>query len=221
MKLLREFVSFQDIEVVSEAVEGSDKKDYYLKGPFLEANVKNRNGRKYMKETLDREVRDFFESKIKTHRSMGELDHPPEPTINLDRVSHIITDLSMDGNIGYGVAKIMNTPMGKIAKALVDDGVQLGMSTRGVGSLDGDMVKDDYKLITVDIVADPSAPSAFVEGILENKDYIIDECGGIVECAVAELQSQVDKQYRSHFNKEEFSKQTLSYLNDFLNSIHV
>lgn len=221
MKLLREFVSFSDLEVVSESVDGSDKKNYFLKGPFLEANVKNRNGRKYMQETLDREVADFATTKIKTHRSMGELDHPPEPTINLDRVSHIITDLSMDGNVGYGVAKILDTPMGKIAKALVDDGVQLGMSTRGVGSLDGDMVKDDYKLITVDIVADPSAPSAFVEGILENKNYIIDECGSVVECAIAELKERVDKRYRPNFNKEQFSSEVLSYLDEFLKSIHV
>ncbi len=141
MKLLREFVSFDNIEVVSEAVEGSDEKNYFLKGPFLEANVKNRNGRKYMLNTLEREVNDFDENKIKTHRSVGELDHPPEPTINLDRISHVITSLAMDGNVGYGVAKLLNTPMGKIAKALVDDGIQLGMSTRGVGSLDGDMVK--------------------------------------------------------------------------------
>jgi len=221
MKLLREFVSFDNIEVVSEAVEGSDEKNYFLKGPFLEANVKNRNGRKYMQETLDREVKDFAENKIKTHRSVGELDHPPEPTINLDRISHVITSLAMDGNVGYGVAKLLNTPMGKIAKALVDDGIQLGMSTRGVGSLDGDMVKDDYKLITVDIVADPSAPSAFVEGVLENRDYIIDGSGDIVEAAVAKLKQRVDNNYKPRFNKEEFSSNVLSYLDEFLKSIHV
>ena len=220
MKLLREYVSFQDIKLISEDVEG--KKNYFLKGPFLEANVKNRNGRKYMQETLEREVKDFNESKIKTHRSMGELDHPPEPTINLDRISHIITELNMDGNIGYGVAKLLNTPMGNIAKALVDDGIQLGMSTRGVGTLDGDMVKDDYKLITVDIVADPSAPTAFVEGVLENRDYIVGENGEIVEAAVKKLKADMDKATRQHmYSKSDVSEATLAYLDDFLSSLHV
>lgn len=218
MKLLREFVSFDDIQMISEDTDG--KKNYFLKGPFLEANVKNRNGRKYMQETLDREVLDFYETKIKTHRSMGELDHPPEPTINLDRISHIITDLKMEDNIGYGVAKILDTPMGKIAKVLVDDGVQLGMSTRGVGTLDGDMVKDDYKLITVDIVADPSAPTAFVEGVLENKNYVVSSTGEIVEAAVKQLKSDMDKAARQHkFNKADFSAATLDYLDTFLKSI--
>ena len=218
MKLLREFVSFDDIQMISEGEEG--KKNYFLKGPFLEANVKNRNGRKYMQETLDREVSDFYETKIKTHRSMGELDHPPEPTINLDRISHIITDLKMEDNVGYGVAKILDTPMGKIAKVLVDDGVQLGMSTRGVGTLDGDMVKDDYKLITVDIVADPSAPTAFVEGVLENKNYVVSSTGEIVEAAVKQLKSDMDKAARQHkFNKADFSAATLEYLDTFLKSI--
>lgn len=219
MILLREFVSFDNIEVISEDIEGSNKKNYYLKGPFLEADVVNRNGRKYMLETLSREVKDFYSSKIKTHRSLGELDHPPEPTINLDRVSHIITDLSMDGNIGYGVAKIIDTPMGRIAKTLVDENVLVGMSTRGVGSLDGDTVKDDYKLITVDIVADPSAPSAFVEGILENKEYVIGDSGEIVEMAVRQLQSKVDKKYSTKYNQDEFSKELLGYLNSFIQSI--
>jgi len=223
MKLLREYVSFQDIKLISEDVEGSEgKKNYFLKGPFLEANVKNRNGRKYMQETLEREVKDFNETKIKTHRSMGELDHPPEPTINLDRISHIITELTMDGNVGYGVAKLLNTPMGNIAKALVDDGIQLGMSTRGVGTLDGDMVKDDYKLITVDIVADPSAPTAFVEGVLENREYIVGENGEIVEAAVQKLKADMDKATQQHrYSKSDFSQATLAYLDDFLNSLHV
>jgi len=221
MKLLREFVSFDDIKMISEEVDGSEgKKNYFLKGPFLEANVKNRNGRKYMQETLVREVKDFYETKIKTKRSMGELDHPPEPTINLDRISHVITDLKMEDNIGYGVAKLLNTPMGKIAKALVDDGIQLGMSTRGVGTLDGDMVKDDYKLITVDIVADPSAPTAFVEGVLENKNYMMSDSGEIVEAAVKQLHADMDKATKQHrYSKAEFSSATLAYLDDFLKTI--
>ncbi len=221
MKLLKEYVSYNNLEVLTEDAKDGKKKNYFLKGPFLEANVKNRNGRKYMQETLEREVNDFYESKIKTHRSMGELDHPPEPTINLDRISHIITDLKMENNIGMGVAKLLDTPMGKIAKVLVDDGVQLGMSTRGVGTLDGDMVSDDYKLITVDIVADPSAPTAFVEGVLENKEYIMSETGEIVEAAVRQLKKNVDKAVNENrYDKDAFSKATLVYLDTFLKSIH-
>jgi len=220
MKLLREFVSFDAIEMISESDQNTGKKNYFLKGPFLEANVKNRNGRRYMQETLNREVKDFYETKIKTKRAMGELDHPPEPTINLERISHIITELYMDGNVGYGVAKLLNTPMGEIAKALVDDGIQLGMSTRGVGTLDDDLVKDDYKLITVDIVADPSAPTAFVEGVLENKNYIISSTGEIVEAAVAQLKKNMDVAVKQNkFDKNAFSSATLDYLNTFLKSI--
>ena len=220
MKLLREFVSFDAIEMLAESDQVTGKKNYFLKGPFLEANIKNRNGRRYMQETLEREVKDFYETKIKTKRAMGELDHPPEPTINLERISHIITDLYMDGNIGYGVAKLLNTPMGEIAKALVDDGIQLGMSTRGVGTLDGDLVKDDYKLITVDIVADPSAPTAFVEGVLENKNYIISATGEIVEAAIAQLHKNMNTAVKQNrFDKDAFSTATLDYLNTFLKSI--
>lgn len=219
MKLLREFVSHDSLQLISEDSDGGSK-SYFLRGPFLQANVKNRNGRKYMRETLEREVKDFYKTKIQTHRSIGELDHPPEPTINLDRISHIITELAMDGDIGMGCAKLLDTPMGKIAKALVADGVQLGMSTRGVGTLDGDLVKDDYKLITVDIVADPSAPTAFVEGVLENKEYIVSETGEIVESAVRQLKQNMDKATKTHrYNKEEFSKATLSYMEQFLRSI--
>ena len=220
MKLLTEYISFDNIELIAEAVDDGNKKNYYLKGPFLEADVKNRNGRKYMKETLVREVEDFYKNKIVKKRSMGELDHPPEPTLNLDRVSHIITDLKMKDNVGYGVAKLLSTPMGEIAKCLVDDGVQLGMSTRGVGTLDGDMVKDDYKLITVDIVADPSAPTAFVEGVLENKEFIVSSTGEIVEAAVAQLKKDMDTAVREHtFDKDEFSHATLNYLDRFMRSI--
>lgn len=220
MKLLREYVSYNNIQLISEEAE-SGGKNYFLKGPFLEANVKNRNGRKYMQETLEREVKDFYETKIKTKRSMGELDHPPEPTINLDRISHVITDLKMDGNIGYGVAKLLNTPCGQIAKALVDDGIQLGMSTRGVGTLDGDLVKDDFKLITVDIVADPSAPTAFVEGVLENKNYILSDSGEIVEAAVEQLQKNMDRAVvENRFDKAEFSAATLDYMQQFIATIN-
>lgn len=220
MKLLSEFVSFNDIEVVKEVItEGEDKKkEYYLKGPFLEAGTVNRNGRKYMLETLQREVKSFYENKIKPNRSLGELDHPPEPTINLDRVSHLITGLEMKENVGYGCAKLIDTPMGRIAKSLVDEGILLGMSTRGVGTLDGDMVKDDYTLITVDIVADPSAKSAFVEGVLENKEFIVGDDGEIVEKAIENLKKKVDKK-SNKFEHKAVSELTLQYMLEFIKEI--
>lgn len=220
MKLLCELVDFKDIEVIKEDVEvdGEKKKNYFLKGPFLEANVLNKNGRKYMKETLIREVKKFYDVKIKNNRSLGELDHPPDPTVNLDRVSHIITELEMKDNVGYGCARLIDTPMGRIAKTLVDEGVVVGMSTRGVGSLDGEFVKDDYNLITIDIVADPSAPSAFVEGVLENKEFIIGKDGEIVEKAVETLQKKVNEKY-NRYTRKDMSSATLQYLNEFLEQI--
>jgi hypothetical protein len=190
-----------------------------LKGPFLEAGTLNKNGRKYMLETLTREVKKFYDEKIQGKRSLGELDHPPDPTVNLDRVSHIITDLQMKENIGYGAARLIDTPMGRIGKTLVDEGVIVGMSTRGVGSLDGEFVKDDYNLITVDIVADPSAPSAFVEGVLENKEYVIGKDGQIVETAITQLQKRVDEKY-SKYDHKDMSTHTLAYLTEFINTIN-
>jgi len=220
MKLLTEFIEFKDLDVVKESVEvdGEQKKQYYLKGPFLEADVLNRNGRKYMKETLVREVKKFYETKISKNRSVGELDHPPDPTVNLDRVSHVITDLQMKDNVGYGIARLLETPKGRLAKILVDEGILLGMSTRGVGSLDGEFVKDDYNLITVDIVADPSAPSAFVEGVLENKEFIIGKDGEIVEKAIEMLQKKVDNK-SNKYSRKDVSKLTLQYMLEFVDTI--
>lgn len=216
MKLLCEFIDMKDIEFIKESAEGGIKK-YYLKGPFLEAEVKNKNGRSYMKDTLIREVKKFNDDKILKNRSMGELDHPADPTINLRRVSHVITHLEMDGNIGYGAARLIDTPKGRIAKVLVDEGIILGMSTRGVGTLENQCVKDDYNLITVDIVADPSAPSAFVEGVLENKEYIIGKNGYIVE-AIDTLQKNVDKKYNKYEYRDS-SKIVLEYMMEFINKI--
>jgi len=213
MKLLSEFVSFDKLEVLKEtSTEGV--KSYRLKGPFLESSVKNKNGRIYSKEILVREVNDFVESKIRKNRSMGELDHPENPQINLERVSHIIESLEMKENVGYGCAKLIDTPMGRIAKTLVDEGIIVGMSTRGVGTLDGETVKEDYKLITVDIVADPSAPNCFVEGVLENKEYIMNG-DRIVEVAIQNLQKSVDKKY----DPKSVSNHVLSYMMKFLEDV--
>lgn len=211
-KLLTEFVSFDKLEVIKEDKEGN--REFRLRGPFLEAEIKNKNGRVYSKDILVREVNDFVESKIRKNRSMGELDHPENPQINLERVSHIIEELKMDGNVGIGSAKLIDTPMGRIAKTLVDEGIIVGMSTRGVGTLDGSTVKEDYKLITVDIVADPSAPNCFVEGVLENKEFVIDG-DQIVEVAVQNLQRKVDKKYEPN----SLSKHVLGYMLDFLSEI--
>ena len=213
MKMLTEFISFDQLEVLKETSKDGIK-SHRLKGPFLESSIKNKNGRIYSKEILVREVNDFVESKIKKNRSMGELDHPENPQINLERVSHIIESLEMKDNVGYGCAKLIDTPLGRIAKTLVDEGIIVGMSTRGVGTLDGETVKEDYKLITVDIVADPSAPNCFVEGVLENKEFIMSG-DQIVEVAIRNLQKKVDKKYDS----KSISETTLGYMMDFLKEI--
>lgn len=192
MKLIVEHRDINELEILTEEVGESKKKVYKIKGPFLEAVTKNRNGRVYSQELIEREVSRYNKEKVQTKRSIGELDHPPTPTLNLERVSHIIESLEMQDNVGIGCARILDTPMGKIATSLLEQGVKLGVSTRGVGSLQGSKVNDDYHLICVDLVADPSAPSAFVEGILENKEYIING-DSIVETAVEKLEKEVSQ----------------------------
>ena len=222
MKLIKEYIDFKDLEVIKEDVEthGEKKKKWKIRGPFLEAENKNRNGRIYSSDLLMREVKKYNEEKIKTNRSMGQLDHPESPMINLDRVSHIIESLEMIDNRGIGVAKILETPMGKIAEALLSDGVILGMSTRGVGSLDGEKVQEDFQMIAVDIVAEPSAQCAFVEGVMENAEWIFknDEW---IQVKVKALKEEVDKVYRSksRFCKKDVSKETLKLLNSFIKSM--
>lgn len=212
MKLLCEFIEKGDLQILNEVK--NDIKICRLKGPFLEAAVKNKNGRIYSEDIIIREVKKYNEEKISKKRSLGELDHPENPTINLERVSHVVESLVMEGNKGIGVARLMDTPMGRIARTLVDEGILLGMSTRGVGTLDGEMVKDDYFLIGVDIVCDPSAPSAFVEGVLENKEYIMNG-DQIVEVAIQNLQKSVDKKY----DPKSISNHVLRYMNNFLEEI--
>jgi len=210
MKLLTEFTDFSNLEVLIESNEESHAKIYRIKGPFLQAEVKNRNGRIYSGQILAREVRMFNEEKIQKNRALGELDHPPTPTVNLKEVSHRIESLVMEGNNGIGVAKLLDTPTGRIAQSLVKEGILLGVSTRGVGSLDGERVNQDYKMITIDIVADPSAPNAFVDGILENKEFII-ENDQIIEVAIEQLQKNVAKKANS--------SAVLCALTDFLNDV--
>ena len=180
MKLIREEI--ESVEFITE--ERNGKKSLYIEGIFLQGNIKNRNGRMYPMETLQKEVSRYNEAHVQSGRALGELGHPDGPTVNLDRVSHKITSLRESGSNFIGRAKILDTPMGQIAKSLIGEGVKLGVSSRGIGSLkptrEGvNIVGDDFMLATAaDIVADPSAPDAFVEGIMEGKDWVWD--GGIL-----------------------------------------
>ena len=181
MKLIREEI--QDANFLVE--EKGDKKNYFIEGVFMQSDLKNRNGRVYPKSVMETEVKRYTKENIDRKRAFGELGHPDGPTINLERVSHMITDLSMDGSNVMGKAKIMDTPYGKIVKNLMDEGATLGVSSRGMGSLKAGAkgaqeVQGDFYLATAaDIVADPSAPDAFVSGIMENKEWIWDN--GIIK----------------------------------------
>lgn len=181
MKLITEL--FEDVEYLSEAKE-SGEKEHYIKGIFLQSNIKNRNHRYYPEEVMDKEVNRYVKEIVEANRAYGELGHPAGPQINLDRVSHIITELKKDGANYIGKAKLTETPMGNIAKGLLKSGAKLGVSSRGMGSLkpmkEGVMmVQPDYKIATAaDIVADPSAPSAFVEGIMEGVEWLYDPVKG-------------------------------------------
>ena len=192
MKLIREEI--ESVELLVEEKEG--KKTFYIKGPFLQGDIKNRNGRVYESRVLAKEVARYHENFISRGRALGELGHPDGPTINLDRVSHNITELYQDGSNFIGKAKILNTPMGKIASGLLGDGVTLGVSSRGMGSLvqrEGvNYVGEDFHLATAaDIVADPSAPDAFVQGIMEGKEWVWDN-GLLKECDIAQVKNTID-----------------------------
>ena len=216
MKLIRE-----EIETVEFLVEQKNgKKSMYIEGVFLQGNIKNRNGRMYPMETLRKEVSRYNENHVQAGRALGELGHPDGPTVNLDRVSHKIVSLKESGSNFVGKAKILNTPMGKIASSLIEEGVRLGVSSRGIGSLkmtrEGvNVVGDDFMLATAaDIVADPSAPDAFVEGIMEGKDWVWD--GGILREKYAE---KTYKQINTLVDQKKLDEQKLNLFNDFLNSI--
>ena len=175
MKLITETV--EDVKYIVEEKDG--KKSMFIEGVFLQSELKNRNGRMYPKEIMQREVARYTKENIDTKRAMGELGHPDGPTVNLDRVSHLITSLKEDGNNYIGRAKILDTPMGNIARHLIEEGAQLGVSSRGLGSLKErngiNEVQDDFMLSTAaDIVSDPSAPDAFVRGIMENREWIME-----------------------------------------------
>ena len=216
MKLIREEI--ESVEFLVEQKNG--KKSMYIEGVFLQGNIKNRNGRMYPMETLRREVGRYNENHIQSGRALGELGHPEGPTVNLDRVSHKIVSLKESGSNFVGKAKILNTPMGKIASSLIEEGVKLGVSSRGVGSLQQTkegfaVVGEDFMLATAaDIVADPSAPDAFVSGIMEGKEWVWD--GGILREKFA---TKTYKQINTLVDQKKLDEQKLNLFSDFLSNL--
>ena len=204
MKLISE--SIEDIEYITED-DADGKKNYRIRGVFLQAEVKNRNGRIYPMSVLEKEVSRYNKEYVNKNRAFGELGHPDGPTVNLERVSHMITKLHPDGKNFIGEAKILDTPYGKIVKNLINEGAKLGVSSRGMGSLEprrgAQVVKDDFYLATAaDIVADPSAPNAFVEGIMEGKEWIWRN-GVVKEMDIAAYKKELDMKYKMAQAREE------------------
>jgi len=216
MKLIREEI--ESVEFITEEKNG--KKSLFIEGIFLQGNIKNRNGRMYPMDTLRREVERYNESNVGTGRALGELGHPDGPTVNLDRVSHKIVSLKESGSNFIGKAKILNTPMGKIAENLISEGVKLGVSSRGIGSLkqtkEGfNVVGEDFMLATAaDIVADPSAPDAFVEGIMEGKEWVWE--GTILREKFA---SDAKRRINTLVDQKRLEENKLGLFNEFINSL--
>ena len=216
MKLITEEIS--KVEFITEKV-GKCKK-CFIEGIFLQGDIKNRNGRMYPMETLAKEVGRYNETFVQKGRALGELGHPDGPTVNLDRVSHKITSLKAEGNNFIGKAQILNTPMGKIASSLLDEGVMLGVSSRGVGSLKEDrngvrVVGEDFQLATAaDIVADPSAPDAFVNGIMEGKEWVWE--GGILREQLAE---KTERRINTLVDQKMLEEHKLNLFNEFLSNL--
>lgn len=194
MKLIREFT--ESVKYLVETPKGETTKTYFIEGVFLQGEIKNRNGRIYPMEIMKKEVERYTKENIEKNRAYGELGHPDSPTINLDRVSHMIKELKLEGNNYVGKAKIMDTPYGKIVKSLIDEGANLGVSSRGMGSLraknDGtQLVQGDFMLATAgDIVADPSAPDAFVRGVMEGKEWVFVD-GKFVEKDIEQVRKEI------------------------------
>ena len=216
MKLITEEVT--NVKIITEG-KGANKK-LYIEGVFLQGEIKNRNGRMYPISTLAREVGRYNENYVAKGRALGELGHPDGPTVNLDRVSHKITSLVQEGNNFKGKAQILNTPMGKIASSLLDEGVMLGVSSRGVGSLQTTseghkVVGEDFMLATAaDIVADPSAPDAFVSGIMEGKEWVWE--GGILREQLAE---KTYKKINTLVDQRRLDEHKLNLFNEFLSNL--
>ena len=214
MKLITETI--EDVQILTEETNG--KKDYKIKGVFMQADIKNRNGRIYPVETLAKEVRRYTKEFIEKKRAFGELGHPDGPTVNLERVSHMITSLKPEGKNFIGEAKVMDTPYGKIVKNLIDEGAVLGVSSRGMGSIQQQggqnlVGKDFYLATAADIVADPSAPDAFVEGIMEGKEWVCDN-GVLKSITIEKYKSEIEKTKR-----EELAEKKSKIFADFVSKL--
>ena len=214
MKLIKEVV--EDVKYLTEEKDG--KKSLFIEGPFLVAETVNRNGRKYLRETMQKEVSRYTEEYINKNRAFGELGHPDTPSINLDRVSHLNVGLRQEGDVWIGKAKILDTPMGNIARNLIEGGGQLGVSSRGMGSLKSvngiNIVQDDFHLATAaDIVADPSAPGAFVQGIMEGKEWML------VNGVWTEQHYDIAKQQIVKASKKDIERVSLNIFENFLKKL--
>lgn len=207
LNLISEAADFRSVQLITEEKNG--KTEMFIEGIFMQAEKKNRNGRIYPKDILEREVDKYVQNHVNPRTALGELNHPTSPSINPERASHLITSLKLEGNDYIGKAKILSTPMGKIVEGLITDGVQLGVSSRGLGSLKegtaqyrgARVVQKDYNLVTVDVVSDPSAHDAWVNGIFESVSYII-ENGMIRECDKPKAKKMVDDAYKDIKKKQ-------------------
>ena len=208
----------EDINLICEEDKSTGKKNFSIEGIFMQAEKTNRNGRRYPRETLMNETNRYAENYVKKQRALGELGHPERPTLNLERASHIITDLQIEGNNVTGKAKILETPYGKIVQNLIEGGAKLGVSSRGMGSLKQDKngineVQKDFMLSAVDIVADPSAPDAFVNGIMEGKEWVYD--GGVFR----ERQIENYKKAIEETSRQELEERKLEVFSDFIKNL--
>lgn len=214
MKLITELT--EDIRYIKENVGNGDK-TYFIEGVFMQADVKNRNGRVYPQNTLLKECKRYINEYVEKGRALGELNHPTGPTVNLDRVSHIVKELYEDGKNVYGKAKVLDTPMGKIVKNLIDEGAQLGVSTRGMGSLSKkngyQEVQEDFMLAAIDIVADPSAPNAFVNGIMEGREWMF------VEGTWQEREATAARKLIKSSSKKKLNENIVRVFNDYFRKL--
>ena len=214
MKLIKEVV--EEVNYLTEEKDG--KKVMFIEGPFLVAEAVNRNGRKYLRETMEKEVSRYTEEYVNKNRAFGELGHPETPTLNLDRVSHNIVSLRQEGNVWIGKAKLLETPMGEIARKIIEGGGQLGVSSRGMGSLKNvngvNIVQDDFHLATAaDIVADPSAPGAFVQGIMEGKEWML------IDGVWTEVQYVQAKKMIQEASSKDIEKVSLKIFENFIKKL--
>ena len=214
MKLITELT--EDIKYIKENI-GNGEKTYFIEGIFMQSDTKNRNGRIYPQGTLLKECKRYISEYVDKGRALGELNHPTGPTVNLDRVSHIVKELYEDGKNVYGKAKVLDTPMGRIVKNLIDEGAQLGVSTRGMGSLKPkngyQEVQEDFMLAAIDIVADPSAPNAFVNGIMEGREWMF------VEGSWQEREAAAARKFIKESSKKDLKKNIVKVFDEYFRKL--